>query len=207
MMKIRGENNKMNFLDVHVDNEHLLSVFCGSDISHPYRFQKQLTLLISFEEFKLFVEDMILENIRWLTFPVEDYAKALNSYNSGRPTVLKKYFLYEISRAIAIEVSLSVLNKKEATNIFHTFTDVEKRIELCTVTDYLLSTFTQEQIEKATRTIQEDKTLTLYISVSDLTLHNKELYRYAVLLRCMAFSRSPEWLNIRDEGGNYGKGS
>lgn len=178
---------------ISVMNTNMLSIFSGVDIEHPYRFQPYIRFVVKLEEYKKFIKSMVDLSISWLKFGIDSYAKALLSESD---TLLIRLFMFDISKAIVNELLLSIANNVDGTIICHSFKDNDgkdygddtKHIRFEEVSNELLS-FPVDEIKKAVTSLKDD--MFGYIDTASLSEHNLLLFRYALLLRTMCYTKKP----------------
>lgn len=176
---------------VNVQSSRMLSIFAGVDIEQPYRFQPQVRFVIQLEEYIKFVRETISLSLNWLSFDVAWYKKALTK---GNERFLLNLFYFDVSKAIINELMLAVANGEDGTVICHAFTEhdvTEMSIE--DVTKELLK-HSKEEISKAVNSIKSE--VAGYFDTSTFSEHNLLLFRYALYLRTMCFSKELIKFNI-----------
>ena len=177
--------------NIDLDADHLLSIFAGTDIRHPYRFQPNVRIYVPFEEYVKFVKNIVKTNLRLLTFPLDLYERALNNANSE--TLVNLYYV-DLSKAITSELCMACLYGKDCTEICHDFSLTVDRRDFGQIKE-LFDKVSLEDVTKAANYVRED--LNSRLRTVTLSEHNTHMFYYAVLLRSFSFNKSPIKFNVR----------
>ena len=170
---------------IDLDSNHLLSIFAGSDLKQPYRFQPNVCIYVSFDEYIKFVEEMIAKNLKVLHFPLDYYKNALQA---NKPESLVNFYYVDMSKAITSELKMACLYGKDCTEICHDFTTNVNHVDKDSMLE-LYDHVDTEQLQKAAKYVNED-ILSLVKGVQ-LSSRNKQAYHYAILLRSLSMVKNP----------------
>lgn len=167
----------MDIQNVVVDNKHLLSIFAGSDYNQPYRFQPYVKIVVPFEEYRIFVRDVLSSSLRGI-FNADMYQRALDYMDD---TKLVKLYYRDLSEAIIDELKWACRRNKEATQIQHQFVD---GIGITTDTFEQACDFLTAEVVKIAG---DDLSKSISPYLSSFSSHNRRLFSYAVVLRSMCY--------------------
>lgn len=178
---------------VVASSDNMLSLFVGADIIHPFRFEPYLQIVIPFDEYIEFVERMVQQNLDILSFPIQRYRTLLETRDTQK---LRKYYLYDMSAAVANEVVLGNAYRREGTVITHLLTGVDDEISIYDVPD-VLNKIDKEYREKAESFLR--RSITRKLDDTELTGHNNLLWQYAIYLRTLAIAPTTKLYNLKSE--------
>ena len=181
---------------VIANSSHLLTIFASMQLELPFRFQPVVKIVIPFEEYADFVREVMRKDIHCFRLGRELYIRAL-SQSSG--LLLRKLYYFDISDIVLAEVMLAHLNNDSGATVFcHQYSDIKTVYSL----DYnmlseRMNAVPKDIFSKALNSIKNE--FVPGFSTRDLNRHNKCLFYYSVLLKCMSFTNNPELFNIIEE--------
>ncbi len=175
---------------VNIDSKHMLSIFAGTELELPYRFQPYLCLSIPFHEYIAFCKEMLDIGVFCMASSKEFYVRALK--NKSSPLLLRLYYM-DISRAVLSEVILSCAKCVDGTVIIHNNTDAKVNYTLDSV-NAVLKSASPDVVQKAVNSIKKDANPN--IGFAQISEHNKRLLQYAIILRVLACTLEPDSINI-----------
>ena len=164
-----------------LDKEHMLSVLnCSLEL--PYRFQRNVRIVIPYTEFSEFVRKSVRAKTNFLSMPLELYEKAVS-----RDDLMLRLFYLEISKTVITEINLASRRLKSCTEIVHSFPEDCLSVEL----NKMCNDVSQKALTLA---IDEVKREVLTQSISK---RSTVLLNYAIVIRALSKLKLPELINIK----------
>lgn len=179
-----------NFI-IEPDSKHLISVLAHDGLEHPYRFQKDLVIRISFEEYREFCKDMVSVKLPFLSFELGLYKRALTENGNQ----LLRLFYHDVSKAVISEVILAMVRGENATVIQHSFLDGTV-IDMNSVEEEFKS-LPEKSIQKSFDTLEKE--LIPGTNVSELSEHNRRCLSYGLYLHALSWTGSCKQVNVKGD--------
>lgn len=180
---------------VAVDHTRMLSLFAGSNLELPFRFQPNVVFKIPYNEYCEFCRTVINTGIYCLSFGKEIYAEA---FSDTKPNKIKQLCLYyyDLSKIVLDEVMLSAAASEDGTRIIHDFSYNPSITDSMKFEDsfQMFGEFEDNRRKKVLDSIR--KQMLPGVGYANLSDHNKYLLNYALYLRGLSYTSSPRIFNL-----------
>lgn len=169
---------------VTVSSDRMLSIFVENMIDEfPYRFQPDVQLIVSFEEYCIFCERVLSAKIPCLCYDGELHAEALRSRNVR---MLQKLYFSDIATAALRELSMAVGTGRDGTRITHIFEDNSVNMTV----DYEFVIKEYDKLKDKEAKMRALNFVQGYLhGGAELSPHNMNILSYIMYLRALSFTK------------------
>lgn len=163
-----------------VTQDNILSLLVARNIMLPWRCQSDLEIVIPYEEYRKYINKMVLSGVCYIDGNIGTYERAINEKEDN---LLHRLYLRDVSGSIYNEVCLSYSYGRDATFITTSYETEYKKLTPVRVME-LLQEFGQNEIKTASQKLM-NQFYECTIDVNSLSRYNLTLYYYSIYLRIL----------------------
>lgn len=176
-------------------HDELMSVLVDDGFVHPFRFQPNVHIQVSYEEYLAFCKLLVQNNLEIMRFPLTIYSKAIDTRNEK--TV--RLFYFDMARAVLREVIMAIERDRQATIISLSFESCDKIIDFNRISE-IVAALPEHEYKKGKELIEQEITCTL--DFNTIPEHNRRILDYGIFLGACAFRIGDGTkVNIYSKGG------
>ena len=169
-------------IEVNLNADKMLSLFAKDTFYKPYRFQSDLRINISFEQYRKFVLICLHNNLDVLHFSFQMYRRALQD-----DMLLKRIYLLDMSDVILHELFVSCMFNKPSISVEHFFDSASHMISMSACSK-LFSTLPESNKDKSFKLLEQDAAFeaSKHCELDDC---KQTIFSYGMYLRAVSFNK------------------
>lgn len=183
--------------DIELNSKCLLSIFSSKGVELPWRFQNSLRINIPFEEYVIFVSEILRSDYDWLAFPRESYRKAIEGY-SDNPQTMLRLFYNDLSFAQYYEWDLALEEQKGCSLILPKFESGDELV-ISRIDDNLVSYVDESAFEKVLKVLPARMPKCVEMETKQCTGRYFDIKEYILFLRYLTFTPDCKRINFKED--------